>query len=56
MNQQTQRRKLEALRVHVRVPHCFGTLKQHIIICNECSKQFECLQEYKTHELLLQHA
>jgi hypothetical protein len=51
-----EKRQLEVPSVHMRRPHCFGKLKQHIIVCNECSKQLECLQKYNLHELPLRHA
>jgi hypothetical protein len=49
MGQDAQERQLEASSILTRLPHCFGTLRQHVIVCNECSKQFECLQKYNSH-------
>ncbi|MEM2119039.1 MAG: hypothetical protein QW840_02830 [Candidatus Bathyarchaeia archaeon] len=57
MNGEKQKKKLiELCSARLENPHCFGTLRQHVIICNECSKQYECIQEYTSHKLLLAHA
>jgi hypothetical protein len=48
--------QLDVASVHLVRPRCFGTLRRHIIVCNECSKQYECMKEYNSHELLLNRA
>jgi len=51
-----ENRPLDLASVHLARPRCFGTLRRHIIVCNECSKQYECMKEYNSHELLLSRA
>ncbi len=56
MGQESHKGQLDASSFHEGPPDCFGTLRQHVIVCNECSKQFDCLKKYNSRETPLQHA
>jgi hypothetical protein len=56
MGQKSHRELVDASSFHGQAPDCFGTLRQHVIICNECSKQFDCLKKYNLHKIIFEHA